>query len=162
MGARAAAAACSGSMVAGRCHKATPQPNTSGAMSTNMSCTWARGPRSSFTACQPAIGRYLGRESTTSQSRSATRPWRQRINLVPRTLTAPTAPNKLLPSGLKLHQKNGGMEARRCHNSATVGAPPRLPTELFVRVFQPGLRMRWSSSMATTELGATGVFAVGR
>ena len=51
----------SGSMVAGRCHKATPQPNTSGAMSTNMSCTWARGPRSSFTACQPAIGRYLGR-----------------------------------------------------------------------------------------------------
>ena len=47
------------------------------------------------------------------------------------------------------------MEARRCHNSATVGAPPRLPTELFVRVFQPGLRMRWSSSMATTELGGT-------
>ena len=26
------------------------------------------------------------------------------------------------------------MEARRCHNSATVGAPPRLPTELFVRL----------------------------
>ena len=47
------------------------------------------------------------------------------------------------------------MEARRCHNSATVGAPPRLPTEPFVRVFQPGLRMRWSSSMATTELGGT-------
>ena len=124
----------SGSMVAGRCHKATPQPNTSGAMSTNMSCTWARGPRSSFTACQPAIGRYLGRESTTSQSRSASRPWRRRVNLVPRTLTTPTAPNKLLPSGLKLHQKNGCMEARRCHNSATVGAPPRLPTELFVRL----------------------------
>ena len=100
--------------------------------------------------------------ATTGQSRSASRPWRRRVNLVPRTLTTLTAPNKLLPSGLKLHQKNGGMEARRCHNSATVGAPPRLPTEPFVRVFQPGLRMRWSSSMATTELGGTGVFAVGR
>ena len=64
----------------------------------------------------------------------ASRPWRRRVNLVPRTLTTLTAPNKLLPSGLKLHQKNGGMEARRCHNSATVGAPPRLPTELFVRL----------------------------
>ena len=42
---------------------------------------------------------------------------RRRVNLVPRTLTTLTAPNKLLPSGLKLHQKNGGMEARRCHNS---------------------------------------------
>ena len=42
--------------------------------------------------------------------------------------------HKLLPSGLKLHQKNDDMEARRCHNSATVGAPPRLPTELFVRL----------------------------
>ena len=93
--------------------------------------------------------------SYTGQSRSASRPWRRRVNLVPRTLTTLTAPNKLLPSGLKLHQKNGGMEARRCHNSATVGAPPRLPTEPFVRVFQPGLRMRWSSSMATTELGGT-------
>ena len=41
---------------------------------------------------------------------------------------------KLLPAGLKLTQKNGGMEARRCHNIATVGAPPRLPTELFVRL----------------------------
>ena len=49
----------------------------------------------------------------------ATRPWRRRVNLVPRTLTTPTAPNKLLPSGLKLHQKNGGMEARRCHNRET-------------------------------------------
>ena len=31
--------------------------------------------------------------------------------------------HKLLPSGLKLHQTNDGMEARRCHNNATVGAP---------------------------------------
>ena len=30
--------------------------------------------------------------------------------------------HKLLPSGLKLHQKNDDMEARCCHNSAMVGA----------------------------------------
>ena len=48
----------------------------------------------------------------------ASRPWRRRVNLVPRTLTTLTAPNKLLPSGLKLHQKNDGMEARCCHNSS--------------------------------------------
>ena len=40
--------------------------------------------------------------------------------------------HKLLPSGLKLHQKNDDMEARRCHNSAMVGAtnPRRLPPAL--------------------------------
>ena len=65
------------------------------------------GARAAAAACS-----YMG------QSRSASRPWRRRVNLVPRTLTTLTAPNKLLPSGLKLHQKNDGMEARCCHNSS--------------------------------------------